>query len=179
MGIKMSINRSKLSGFTLFAALLLCFALCFCSCGREVEDTEGALTCTLSVSASTLAGNGGASSEVTALIPEGGYLFAPAEVEFSSGESVFDVLSRELTKAGIHFEFSETPAFNSKYIEGIGNIYEFDGGELSGWMYSVNGEFPNVGASAYTLCDGDVVKWEYTCDLGRDLGADFGSESAA
>ena len=50
-------------------------------------------------------------------------------------------------------------------------MYEFDAGELSGWMYRVNGVFPNKGCSAYTLSDGDVVEWLYTCDLGKDIGA--------
>ncbi len=60
--------------------------------------------------------------------------------------------------------------YNSVYVEGIHNLYEFDTGELSGWMYNVNGWYPNYGASRYQLKDGDVVNWRYTCDLGRDVG---------
>jgi hypothetical protein len=67
-------------------------------------------------------------------------------------------------------EFSMTPIYNSNYIEGINNLYEFDAGELSGWMYKVNGWFPNYGSSRYVLKDGDVIEWVYTCDLGRDVG---------
>ena len=55
------------------------------------------------------------------------------------------------------------------YIEGINNIYEFSCGELSGWMYCVNGEYPNVGCSDYKIKDGDNIEWYYTCDLGEDL----------
>ena len=57
------------------------------------------------------------------------------------------------------------------YIEGIGNLYEFDCGAESGWMYAVNGWFPNYGCSQYALQDGDTVTWVYTCDLGRDVGS--------
>ena len=60
--------------------------------------------------------------------------------------------------------------YNSHYIEGINNLYEFDCGELSGWMYSVNGWYPNYGCSRYQVQDGDVIEWHYTCDLGEDLG---------
>ena len=60
--------------------------------------------------------------------------------------------------------------YNSAYIEGIHNLYEFDCGELSGWMYKVNEWFPNYGCSRYQLRDGDVICWEYTCDLGVDVG---------
>ena len=66
-------------------------------------------------------------------------------------------------------EFSQSPAYNSKYVEGINNLYEFDCGERSGWMYSVNGEFLNYGSSAVEIKSGDRIQWRYTCDLGEDL----------
>ena len=59
-------------------------------------------------------------------------------------------------------------------IEGIGNLYEFDCGELSGWMYTVNGQAPNYGCSQYQLEDGDVVEWIYSCDMGRDANGYVG-----
>lgn len=50
---------------------------------------------------------------------------------------------------------------------------EFDFTKWSGWMYSVNNDFPNVGASSYTLKDGDVMRWQFTVyGYGSDLGAD-------
>jgi len=70
-------------------------------------------------------------------------------------------------------EFSDSALYGSVYIEGIGNLYEFDCGELSGWMYSVNGEFPMYGMSQYEVKDGDVIEVVYTCDLGADVGNSF------
>jgi len=55
------------------------------------------------------------------------------------------------------------------YISGINHIYEFDYGELSGWMYRVNGGTPSVGCGSYILSDGDKIEWLYTCELGEDL----------
>ena len=107
------------------------------------------------------------------MIPANGVIYATREVEFYEGESVFDVLLREVQKEKIHMEFSMTPIYNSNYIEGINNLYEFDGGELSGWMYKVNGWFPNYGSSRYQLKEGDNIEWVYTCDLGRDVGSDL------
>lgn len=107
------------------------------------------------------------------MIPANGVIYATREVEFYEGESVFDVLLREVKKEKIHMEFSMTPIYNSNYIEGINNLYEFDGGELSGWMYKVNGWFPNYGSSRYQLKEGDNIEWVYTCDLGRDVGSDW------
>jgi len=104
------------------------------------------------------------------LVPVDGWIFPPTEVIAFEGESVFNVLQREMRRNRIHMVSRWTPIFNSAYVEAINNLYEFDVGPLSGWMYSVNGWFPNFGASRYLLSEGDVIEWIFTVDLGRDLG---------
>lgn len=103
------------------------------------------------------------------IIPSNGVIMSEKKVEINDGDTVFDVLVRETRKQRIHMDFVESPVYNSAYIKGINNLYEFDGGELSGWMYSVNGVFPSYGCSQYELKAGDSIQWKYTCDLGRDL----------
>jgi hypothetical protein len=83
------------------------------------------------------------------LVPPDGIIFPPTEVTAYEGESVFDVLQREMRNHRIHMASRFTPMFNSAYVEAINNLYEFDVGPLSGWMYSVNGWFPNFGSSLY------------------------------
>lgn len=104
------------------------------------------------------------------LVPPSGVIFPATTVIAYSGESVFNVLQREMRRAGIHMSSRFTPIFNSAYVEAINNLYEFDVGPLSGWMYRVNGWFPNFGASRYLLSPGDEIQWLFTTDLGRDLG---------
>lgn len=133
---------------------------------------EEVLHATLSVTCAVLVGNTALDSEKAALVPADGVIFPAASVEFYPGESVFNLLSREMRKNGIHMEFKSSAAYRTAYVEGIGNLYEFDAGELSGWMYRVNGSFPNKGCSSYLLSDGDTVEWVYTCDLGKDVGAE-------
>ena len=88
------------------------------------------------------------------------------------GESVFDVLARVCEERGIQIESSWEPVFDSHYVEGIGHIYEFDCGLESGWVYKVNGWFPNYGCSSYTVANGDDIAWLYSCNgLGTDVGA--------
>ena len=106
------------------------------------------------------------------MIPSNGVIYAKKQVVFYEGESVFDVLLREMKNNKIHMVHEFTPMYNSAYIEGINNLYEFDGGELSGWVYKVNEWFPNYGCSRYQLKEGDVIEWLYTCDLGRDVGCE-------
>ena len=38
-------------------------------------------------------------------------------------------------------------------------------------MYSVNGVYVQKSCKQLKLADGDVVKWRYTCNNGKDLGA--------
>lgn len=127
--------------------------------------------CTISISCATILNNMDlCSPEKVELVPSDGWILQPTAVSFTAGESVFDVLQRTCRQKQIHMEYMDTPGYGSAYIEGIHNLYEFDVGELSGWMYSVNGRFPNYGCSQAILQDGDVVCWVYTCDYGADVG---------
>ncbi len=126
--------------------------------------------CILSVRCDTILENiDKLKKEKIPLIPSDGVIYAECEVEFALGESVFDVLLREMQRNKIHMEFNETPAYKTAYIEGINNLYEFDCGELSGWIYRVNGEIQSKGCSKCILQNGDRIEWIYTCDFGRDL----------
>lgn len=141
---------------------------------QDVTVGDAVYTCTFSISCATILDNiKDLDPEKVELVPEDGWLMEPEAVTFQEGESVFDVLLRVCREQTIHMEYENTPIYNSAYIEGIGNLYEFDCGELSGWMYSVNGWFPNYGCSRYQLRDGDVVEWVYTCDLGMDVGGGY------
>ena len=103
-------------------------------------------------------------------IPKDGTILAKTTYNGTTENTVFDVLNTLCRNNDIQLEFSYTPIYESYYIEGINYLYEFDGGNLSGWMYKVNGWFPNYGCSSYYLSDGDVIEWIYTCDLGKDVG---------
>jgi hypothetical protein len=141
---------------------------------QDVVIGSTAYTCTLSISCTTILDNMDlCDPDKVELVPEDGWILKPTTVTFYEGESVFNVLQRTCKQQKIQMEFENTPIYNSAYIEGIHNLYEFDVGELSGWMYKVNGWFPNYGCSRYQLKDGDVIAWEYTCDLGKDVGGGY------
>lgn len=138
----------------------------------EVTDTE--YHCILSIDCKSILDHMDmCNSEKRELVPEDGWILEPTEVVFFEGESVFQVLKRTCKQKKIHMEFSDTPIYNSAYVEGIHNLYEFDVGHDSGWMYRVNGWYPNYGPSRYALKDGDVVEWRYTCELGSDVGGSY------
>ena len=141
---------------------------------NQQVNSEKSYTCTFSIECSTILNNlDMLDPDKLEMVPSGGTILAATTVTFYEGESVFDVLQRVCRSNGIHMEAEWTPIYNSAYVQGIHNLYEFDCGTLSGWMYRVNGWYPNYGSSRYQLKEGDVVEWRYTCDLGQDVGGTY------
>lgn len=106
-------------------------------------------------------------------IPSDGVIFPESELEIAEGASVFDLLRQAARESGLQLEYEGTAAGDRfAYVEGIAYLYEAQYGELSGWMYFVNGESPDTGCGAYVLSDGDTVVWQYTTELGKDLEAE-------
>ncbi|MEA4823432.1 MAG: DUF4430 domain-containing protein [Clostridiaceae bacterium] len=178
--------------FSLLLCILLCIGLMACTVAPSVtpettasNGTSFATTvtsatatttatvpaCSVSVRCDTILDNmDKLDSDKAELVPADGLLYENPAADFTEGESALDVLTRELKAAKIHFEYETTPAYGTTYIEGIGNLYELDCGELSGWTYRVNGEFLSYGCSEYIVKPGDVVEFLYTCDMGADVG---------
>ena len=96
--------------------------------------------------------------------------FAEQQFELREGETAFSLLQR----TGLAIKTATYSQYAGAYVEAIDGFGEFDDGPLSGWMYKVNGEFPDYSASLYELRNGDVVEWVYTRNLGNDLGGGQG-----
>lgn len=137
----------------------------------EAPSTEPAPTVSLSIRCDTILDNWDNLDPAKAgFVPSNGWILSTT-VEITEGETVFDVLKRVCSAFGIQLEYSWSPMYNTYYVEGINNLYEFDCGPESGWMYKVDGWFPNYGCSAYTLSGGENIVWCYTCNgLGADVG---------
>ena len=122
-------------------ALILTFSLFSCG-GKKTVDSEPIYTCTVTISCEVLlkeANYNALTPEKQQMVPEDGIILGPVEVKFAEGESAFDVLQQVTRDNKIHLEFSESPLYESAYIEGINNLYELDCGDRSGWMICING----------------------------------------
>lgn len=145
----------------------------------HIDDiTEESETVFISIEASTILDNWDKldhTLQSKKYVPEDGVILERTEYVLRPNDTVFDILLRTVRHNQIHMEFqgANENVFNSVYIQGINHLYEFSVGPLSGWMYAVNGEFPDFGVSKFQLKDGDEIEFKYTCDLGRDLGIDF------
>lgn len=135
-------------------------------------------TVTITIRCDTAVNNGmHLESKWAGIVPASGCILDVTTVEIETGDSVFDILNRVCQKYKIHMEF--TGGASKYYVEGINNLYERDGGLWSGWMYCVNGWYPNYGCGTFRVKAGDVIEWNYTCNLGDDLGAKMdGAEEA-
>ena len=108
-------------------------------------------------------------------VPTDGVILPETEYVLRPGDTVFDILNRAVRYNKIQMEYqgADENSFGSVYVKGIHWLYEFSCGPLSGWMYKVDGKFPNYGCSKYVLEDGQTIEWVYTCDLGHDVGCDW------
>ncbi|MBM6774173.1 DUF4430 domain-containing protein [Olsenella profusa] len=82
-----------------------------------------------------------------------------SDVELPEGATAYDALVA--TGADVNAQDSEY----GMYVQGIDGLASGDHGDMSGWMYSVNGESAEVGCSEYTLSSGDVVTWTYVTEF--------------
>ncbi|MGM1049459.1 MAG: DUF4430 domain-containing protein [Bacillota bacterium] len=101
--------------------------------------------------------------------PDVGTIMSTKEIDIGDSETVLDILKKTTRSLKIQMDYSGSGA--SAYIKGIDNLYEFDKGAGSGWMYSVNNKFPNRSAGVWSIHPGDHIQWLYTEDLGKDVGA--------
>ena len=123
----------------------------------QKENAIGSVTIT--IRCDTLAGK--FESEY---IPEDGIILDVTEIPIREGDTVYQILTETAQACGIQVEHG-----SNYYISGIQYLYEMQYGDLSGWMYRVNGELPSVGCGEYLLHDGDFIEWLYTCEIGNDL----------
>ena len=100
-------------------------------------------------------------------IPADGLILPETTLPIARGDTVYTLLTDAARAHAIHMEASG--AQGMMYIHGIGNIYEFDYGDLSGWLYSVNGETFSLGCDQYVLTPGDRIEWRYTLEMGKDI----------
>ncbi len=122
---------------------------------------------------------------VEKLTVDGKYIIEPTLVECAKYERA-SVVVTDLLKEFWKDSYDGTPYTMTGtevadfYLSGVWDgttmLSEFDHGQQSGWLYCVNGSFPGVGASAYTLKNGDVMRWQYSCS---GLGADIGNNNSS
>ncbi|MBR2042453.1 MAG: DUF4430 domain-containing protein [Oscillospiraceae bacterium] len=138
----------------------------------EIENRPDENICYISITCKTAIESGELSDSMLSVLPEDGIVLEEYEVFYEDGATVFDIIAESVKENKIHMEHTGTAKI--PYIEGVANLYEFDCGPLSGWMYQVNGWFPSFSMGQYKIERGDHIELIYTCDLGEDVGDTYG-----
>ena len=97
------------------------------------------------------------------IVPKDGVIIKDMAIDIHEGESVLDLLVEAAKRGKIQFDE------RNGYVLSIAFIRDHVYGDLSGWVYFVNGVMPSVGCDEFVLSDGDLVEWHYTLDFGRDV----------
>ena len=108
-----------------------------------------------------------------------GTIIPQTKVPFKSGENIAQVTIRLLEELDIGYSYTGSVTGNF-YLASIKNFEvgntpydsmgEFDAGSGSGWMITLNGWFIDKSTAAFTVSNGDVIAWKYTCQVGADIG---------
>lgn len=143
-------------------ALILVLGLAACAAKQP--------TCTLTIACQTALTSSELPAEKVSALPADGHLLNAAEVKFTEGESVLDVLQRAAQANSLTLDVIDG---DYVYVNAIGPLAGGDAGMMSGWLVSVNGEYPSVSAAEVTVQPGDAIVFSYTCDGGADLGIEW------
>lgn len=93
-------------------------------------------------------------------------ILSPTKVSIHEGDTILTATRNILKQKGIPISVRGSGA--SAYVEGIGNLFEFDHGPLSGWIAEKNGIKLDRSAGIKTVKNGDTIRWIYTTDYTKD-----------
>ncbi len=151
------------------AAVVLCLNI---QSSREYtadtqEEPKHPVEVTIEIRCDTILGKEPTSEtmDVEAVVPKDGIILEQTTVSMNENDSVYELLEQVCKQEGITLESQ-----GQSYIEGIGQLYEYDYGKLSGWVFVINGKVASESCADYELKDGDEIIWCYSCDLGKDIG---------
>lgn len=130
---------------------------------ENVDRGEPTGTVYLSIRCDTVAG-----LDADGSTPEDGCVLERTALSCHKGDTVFDILTDAARKFNIPMEHDGGTG-DMAYINGINYLYEYEHGDLSGWLYTVNGVRPSLGCGACAVQDGDEIIWQYTTNIGEDL----------
>ena len=171
-GHNMNRNSKLLSILAVAFALALSMALA--GCGQQASSSAA------SASASSASASAAASESVSAASDSASSASAAANqvsytlvIDATEADQgiLFDEAGTAAKGTTVYQALVETElpleVDSSSYVSGIGNAIANDG--KAGWMFTVNGEMPSVGADKVEIADGDSIEWKYYKDASKAM----------
>lgn len=129
---------------------------------KNEPTVKDEISCTLNVECKSILNNMDKLKDGhSEYVPANGYIIKGYTYTAKAGFTAYDALKKACEDNGI--KLTAKSSMYGTYVSGINNIDEFDCGSQSGWMYSINGNRPNVSASSQRVNDGDEITFEYVC----------------
>lgn len=157
----------KRSGKNFFAVVVIAAALVAFVFATDFQSADSYYAAPAErgkpIGTATVAIDCSAAAGLADFVPDSGVILPPTAFPIHEGDTAFTLLTDAARTHAIHLEHS------AGYVSGLGYLYEFAHGDLSGWVYFINGESASIGADQYRLKDGDVITWRYTLEMGADL----------
>ena len=130
---------------------------------KNEPTVKDEISCTLNVECKSILNNMDKLKDGhSEYVPANGYIIKGYKYTAKAGFTAYDALKKACEDNDIKLTVKST--MYGTYVSGINNIDEFDCGSQSGWMYSINGNRPNVSASSQRVTDGDEITFEYVCE---------------
>ena len=130
---------------------------------KNEPTVKDEISCTLNVECKSILNNMDKLKDGhSEYVPANGYIIKGYKYTAKAGFTAYDALKKACEDNGI--KLTAKSSMYGTYVSGINNIDEFDCGSQSGWMYSINGNRPNVSASSQKINDGDEITFEYVCE---------------
>ncbi len=99
----------------------------------------------------------GIKEEKKEIVPHDGIILE-IDTKCDVDSTAYDIVVSELKKNKIHFDGSDG------YLKAIANLYVGDCGEFSGWMFFINGNLAENGASDTIINENDIIEFKYIVD---------------
>ncbi len=152
-------------GLKSFFAIFMSIMLLFASMGTLFVSSSQALAASSQSDQST-------AQTISVAVVVSGYsatvgksVYVPAtNTVVEDGKTAADAINQVLGNRAVYKDSTY-----GAYITSIDGLAEKDGGERSGWMYLVNGQFAPVGVGEYTLHNSDLITLVYTDDYFQDI----------
>ena len=172
-------NRNSKLLSILAVAFALALSMALAGCGQQASSSaasasaDSASSANASAAASESASAASASSAASSASAAANQVSYTLVIDATEADQgiLFDEAGTAAKGTTVYQALVETErpleVDSSSYVSGIGNAIANDG--KAGWMFTVNGEMPSVGADKVEIADGDSIEWKYYKDASKAM----------
>ena len=165
-----NMNRNSKLLSILAVAFALALSMTLAGCGQQASSSAASASASSASASAAASESASSASSASAAANQVSYTLVIDATEADQG-ILFDEAGTAAKGTTVYQALVETElpleVDSSSYVSGIGNAIANDG--KAGWMFTVNGEMPSVGADKVEIADGDSIEWKYYKDASKAM----------